>query len=63
MITDDEGPKLETLHTINWLKTRTEPLLSKGLDKEALSLIAEFDDPLEAVSWKLIGFLVLDGQG
>lgn len=49
MITVDEGPKLETLHTINWLKTRTEPLLSKGLDKEALSLIAEFDDPLEAL--------------
>ena len=49
MITVDEGPKLETLHTINWLKTRMEPLLSKGLDKEALSLIAEFDDPLEAL--------------
>ena len=50
MITVDEAPKLETLHTINWLKTRTELLLSKELDKEALSLIDEFDDPLEAVS-------------
>ena len=46
MITIDEGPKLETLHTINWLKKRTELLLSKELDVEALSLIAEFDDPL-----------------
>ena len=50
IITVDEAPKLETLHTINWLKTRTELLLSKELDKEALSLIDEFDDPLEAVS-------------
>ena len=50
MITVDEAPKLETLHTINWLKTRTELLISKELDKEALSLIDEFDDPLEAVS-------------
>ena len=49
MITVDEGPKLETLHTINWLKTRTELLLSKELDEEALSLIAEFDDPLEGL--------------
>ena len=49
MITVDEGPKLETLHTINWLKTRTELLQSKELDEEALSLIAEFDDPLEAL--------------
>ena len=48
MITVDEGPKLETLHTINWLKTRAELLLSKELDEDALSLIAEFDDPLEA---------------
>ena len=50
MITVDEAPKLETLDTINWLKTRTELLLSKELDREALSLINEFDDPLEAVS-------------
>tara|TARA_Y200000002_G_C22363667_1_gene530159 strand:+ start:178 stop:357 length:180 start_codon:yes stop_codon:yes gene_type:complete len=50
MITVDEAPKLETLHTINWLKTRTELLLSKELDKEALALIDEFDEPLEAVS-------------
>ena len=50
MITVDEAPKLETLDTINWLKTRTELLLSKELDREALSLIDEFDDPLEAVS-------------
>ena len=50
MITVDEAPKLETLHTINWLKTRTEFLLSKELDREALSLIDEFDDPLEVVS-------------
>ena len=50
MITVDEAPKLETLDTINWLKTRTELLLSKELDREALSLIEEFDDPLEAVS-------------
>ena len=50
MITVDEAPKLETLDTINWLKTRTELLLSKELDREALSLIDEFDDPLDAVS-------------
>ena len=50
MITVDEAPKLETLDTINWLKTRTELLLSKELDREALSLMDEFDDPLEAVS-------------
>ena len=49
MITVDEGPKLETLHTINWLKTRTELLLSKELDDEALSLIAEFDSLLAAL--------------
>ena len=47
MITVDEGPKIETLHTINWLRKRTELLLSKELDEQALSLIAEFDDPLE----------------
>ena len=51
MITVDEAPKLEALHTINWLKTRSELLLSKELAEEALSLINEFDDPLEAVSW------------
>ena len=50
MITVDEAPKLEALHTINWLKTRSELLLSKELAEEALSLINEFDDPLEAVS-------------
>ena len=50
MITVDEGPKLESLHTINWLKTRSEFLLSKELAQEALSLINEFDEPLEAVS-------------
>ena len=50
MITVDEAPKLETLDTINWLKTRTELLLSKELNREALSLIDEFDDPLDAVS-------------
>ena len=50
MITVDEGPKLESLHTINWLKKRSEFLLSKELAQEALSLINEFDDPLEAVS-------------
>ena len=49
VITVDEGLKLETLHTINWLKTRTELLLSKGLNGEALALIDEFDDPLEAL--------------
>lgn len=49
MITVDEGPNLETFRTINWLKTRTELLLSKGLDEEALSLIAEFDSFLEAL--------------
>ena len=50
MITVDEARKLETLHTINWLKTRSELLLSKELAEEALSLINEFDDSLEAVS-------------
>ena len=50
MITVDEAPKLESLHTLNWLKTRSELLLSKELAEEALSLINEFDDPLEAVS-------------
>ena len=50
MITVDEAPKLEALHTINWLKTRSEFLLSKELAQEALSLINEFDEPLEAVS-------------
>ena len=50
VITVDEAPKLEALHTINWLKTRSELLLSKELAEEALSLINEFDDPLEAVS-------------
>ena len=50
MITVDEAPKLEALHTINWLKTRSELLLSKEFAEEALSLINEFDDPLEAVS-------------
>ena len=50
MITIDDAPKLEALHTINWLKTRSELLLSKELAEEALSLINEFDDPLEAVS-------------
>ena len=50
MITVDEGPKLETLHTINWLKKRSELLLSKELAEEALSLINEFDDPPEVVS-------------
>ena len=49
MITVDEGPNLETFRTINWLKTRTELLLSKELDEEALSLISEFDDPLETL--------------
>ena len=49
MITVDEGPKLETLHTINWLKTRTELLLSEELDEEALSVIDEFDEPLEGL--------------
>ena len=49
MITVDEGPKIETLHTINWLRKRTELLLSKELDEQALSLIAEFDDPLEGL--------------
>ena len=49
IITVDEGPKLESLHTINWLKTRSEFLLSKELAQEALSLINEFDDPLEAM--------------
>ena len=58
MITVDEGPNLETFRTINWLKTRTELLLSKELNEEALSLIAEFDDPLEALcenglAWRL----------
>ena len=48
--TVDEGPKLESLHTISWLRTRSEFLLSKELAQEALSLINEFDDPLEAVS-------------
>ncbi len=50
VITVDEAPKLEALHTINWLKTRSELLLSKELAEDALSLINEFDDPLEAVS-------------
>ena len=50
MITVDEAPKLEALHTINWLKARSELLLSKELAEEALSLINEFDDPLEALS-------------
>ena len=50
MITVEEGPKIESLHTINWLKARSELLLSKELAQEALSLINEFDDPLEAVS-------------
>ena len=50
MITVDEAPRLEALHTFNWLKTRSELLLSKELAEEALSLINEFDDPLEAVS-------------
>ena len=50
LITIDEGPQLETLHTINWLKTRSEFLLSKELAEEALSLINEFDDPLAGVS-------------
>ena len=50
MITVEEGPKIESLLTINWLKTRSELLLSKELAQEALSLINEFDDPLEAVS-------------
>ena len=49
MITVDEGPNLGTFRMINWLKTRTELLLSKELDEEALSLIAEFNDPLEAL--------------
>ena len=49
MITVDEGPKLETLHTINWLKIRTELLLSKEQVEQALSLIAEFEDPLEGL--------------
>ena len=48
--TVDEGLKLESLHTISWLKTRSEFLLSKELAQEALSLINEFDEPLEAVS-------------
>ena len=48
--TVDEGPERESLHTINWLKTRSEFLLSKDFAQEALSLINEFDDPLEAVS-------------
>ena len=43
--TVDDDPKLESLHTINWLKTRSELLLSKELAQEALSLINEFDDP------------------
>ena len=60
--TVDEGPKLETIHTINWLKIRTQLLLSKELDEEALSLIAEFDDPLEGLRWKWIGLKVWDGQ-
>ena len=47
--TFDESPKLESLHTINWLKTRSEILLSKELAQEALFLINEFDEPLEAV--------------
>ena len=50
IITVDEAPKLEALHTINWLKTRSEFLLSKELAQEALSLINEFDEPLEAAS-------------
>ena len=50
MITVDESPRLEALHTINWLKTRSELLLSKELAEEALSLINEFDDHLEAVT-------------
>ena len=50
MTTVDEGPKFESLRTINWLKTRSELLLSKELAQEALSLINEFDDPLEAMS-------------
>ena len=50
MITVDEGPKLESLHTINWLKTRSQLLLSKELAHEALSLINEFDGPSEVVS-------------
>ena len=50
IITVDEGPKFESLHTISWLKTRSEFLLSKGLAQDALSLINEFDEPLEAVS-------------
>ena len=50
MITVDDSPILESLHTINWLKARSQLLLSKELNEEALSLITEFDDPLEAVS-------------
>ena len=50
MTTVDEGPKFESLRTINWLKTRSELLLSKELAQEALSLINEFDDPLDAMS-------------
>ena len=50
MITVDKGLHLETLHTINWLKKRSEFLLSKELAQEALSLINEFDEPLEALS-------------
>ena len=50
IITVDDSPILESLHTINWLKARSELLLSKELNEEALSLITEFDDPLEAVS-------------
>ena len=50
MTTVDEGPKFQSLRTINWLKTRSELLLSKELAQEALSLINEFDDPLEAMS-------------
>ena len=48
MITVDEGPNLGTFRMINWLKTRTA-LLSKELDEKALSLIFEFDDPIEAL--------------
>ena len=49
LITVDEGPNLETFRTINWLKTRTKLLLSKELDEEGLSLIAEFDNLLKAL--------------
>ena len=63
MIAVDESPNLETFRTINWLKTGKELLFSKELDEEALSLIAEFDNLLEALCWKWTGLTAWDGQG